>query len=120
MDSRALRRCRIGEEYAESILFDLVEVKHRGKGRNGECAGWLHRTTLATHLWFSTVDAERAGMAKPEPSPRYVRLLRKEYVSLFQLGHNIGVPLDFAMTNAFALDHLCHTNEVGWQALKCD
>jgi hypothetical protein len=64
-------------------------------------------------LGFSKVDVEHGGLAKPKPSPRHVRLLRKEDVSLFQLCHDIGVPFDFLMTNAFAIDHLNHTNEVG-------
>jgi hypothetical protein len=52
-------------------------------------------------------------MAKPELSPRNVRLFRKKYVSLFQLSHNIGVPLDFLMLNAFAINHLNHANKIG-------
>jgi hypothetical protein len=52
-------------------------------------------------------------MAKPELSPRYVRLLRKEYVSLFQFGHYIRVPLDFLTLNAFAVDNLNHADQFG-------
>ena len=59
-------------------------------------------------LGFPKVDVEHAGMAKPKLSPRYLRLLCKEYVSLFYLGHNIEVPLDFLMTNAIAGDNLTH------------
>jgi len=59
-------------------------------------------------------------MAKPEFSPRNVRLLRKEYVSLFQFSHNIGVPLDFLMMSAFAVNHLNHADDVGRQALEAD
>jgi len=59
-------------------------------------------------------------MPQSELSPSNVRLLRKEYVFCFQLGHNIGVPFDFLMPNALAVDHLNHTDEVGRQALKGD
>jgi len=59
-------------------------------------------------------------MTKHDLLPRNVRLLCKEYVSFFQFGHNIGVPLDFLMTNAFAVNHLIHADEVGQQALKSD
>jgi hypothetical protein len=52
-------------------------------------------------------------MAKPECSPGNVSLLRKEYVSLFQFGHNIGMLLDFLMPNAFAVNHLNHADEAG-------
>jgi hypothetical protein len=59
-------------------------------------------------------------MANSEFSPRNVRLLRKEYVFVFQFGHNIRVPLDFLMLNAFAVDHLNHADVVGRQALEAD
>lgn len=59
-------------------------------------------------------------MAKPELSPRQVRLLRKEYVSLFQFSHDIGVPSDFRMVNTFAVDDLNDTDEIGRQALEGD
>ena len=52
-------------------------------------------------------------MTKLEVPPRHVRLLRKEYVFLFQLGHDIGVPFDFLMPNAFAVSYLNHADEVG-------
>ena len=71
-------------------------------------------------LGFPKVNVELAGMAKPEPSPRRVRLLCEEYISLFQLSHNVGVPMDSLMTNAFAFDHLNHANEVGCQAVEGD
>lgn len=75
---------------------------------------WQHALRLPK------INVELAGMPKSELSPSYVRLLRKEYVSLFQLGHNNGVPLDFLMMDAFAVDHLNHTDEVGRQALEAD
>lgn len=60
-------------------------------------------------------------MTKFEFSPRHVRLLRKEYIFLFQFGHNIVVPLDFLMMmHAFAVDHLSHADEIGRQALEAD
>jgi hypothetical protein len=71
-------------------------------------------------LGFSKVDVEHGGLAKPQPSPRNIRLLRKEDVSLFQIGHDIGVPLNLPMTNAFARDHLNHTDQARRQALKGD
>jgi hypothetical protein len=71
-------------------------------------------------LGLPKIDVECAGMAKPECSPGNVRLLRKEYVSLFQFGHNIGMLLDFLMLNAFAVNHLNHANEARRQALKSD
>ena len=57
-------------------------------------------------LGFSKVDVEHGGLAKPKPSPRHVRLLRKEDVSLFYLGHNVGVSVDFLMMDASAIEHL--------------
>jgi hypothetical protein len=71
-------------------------------------------------LEFPKVDIEYAGMAQPEASPRSVRLLCEEYVSLFQLGHHIWAPMDFLVTSAFTIDHLNHTNQIGRQALKRD
>jgi hypothetical protein len=59
-------------------------------------------------------------MAKPECSPGYVRLLCKEYVSLFQFGNDIGMLLDVLVLNAFAVNHLNHANEATRQALKSD
>jgi hypothetical protein len=52
--------------------------------------------------------------------PRNVCLLREEYVSRFKLGHNIGVPSDLLMVEAFPTDHLTHLNIIGLRALEAD
>ena len=75
---------------------------------------------IKAQLRFPKIDVEHTGMAKPEVPPRRVRLLCEEDVSLFQPGHDVGMPFDFLITNAFAIDHLNHTNEIEWQALKGD
>ena len=60
-------------------------------------------------------------MTKLEISPRHFRLFRKEYVSLFPFGHDIGVPLDFLMTlNAFAVKYLNHADEIIREVLEAD
>ena len=59
-------------------------------------------------------------MTKLELSPRHVCLLGKEYVFLFQLCHNIGMPFDFLTMQAFAVDYLNHADEIGCQALEAD
>ena len=63
-------------------------------------------------LRLPKVDVEQAGMTTHNLTPRRVCLLRKEYISLFDLGHNMGVSLDFLMMNAFAVDDLTHLDEV--------
>ena len=59
-------------------------------------------------------------MTKLELPPRHVRLLRKEYVLLFQLGHDIGVQFDFLKMKAFAVNYLNDADEIGCQALEAD
>ena len=58
------------------------------------------------------VDVEHAGMTPHDLVPRGVCLVREEYISLFDLRHNIRVPLDLVMMEAFAVDHLTHLYKV--------
>ena len=71
---------------------------------------WVRLRKLRLRL--PKVDVECAGMTQPDLFPRQVCLLRKEDVSLFYFGHNIGVSLGFLMMNALAVDHLAHLDEV--------
>lgn len=71
-------------------------------------------------LRLPKVDAERAGMASHNLAPRGVSLVRKEYVSLFDLRHNVRVPLDLMMMEAFATDHLTYLYQVRGRALEAD
>ena len=63
-------------------------------------------------LRLANVDAEQTGVTPHDLVSRGVCLLREEYISLSDLGHNIGVSLDFVMMNAFAVDDLTHPDEV--------
>jgi hypothetical protein len=47
-------------------------------------------------------------------------LLGEEDISLFDLGHDIGVSPDFMVLNALAVDHLIDLDEVGRRALEGD
>ena len=67
---------------------------------------------MATRLGLAKVDVEYAGMTKLDLFPRGACLLREEHVSLFYFGHNVEVSLDNLMMNAFAVDHLTHTDEI--------
>ena len=51
-------------------------------------------------------------MAPHHLVPRGVCLLREEYISLFDLGHNIGVSLDIWVVNRFAVDQLTYLYKV--------
>jgi hypothetical protein len=59
-------------------------------------------------------------MTTHDLTPRGVCLFREEYISLFDLGHNIGVSLDFLMMKAFAINHVTHLYEVRRRALEAD
>ena len=63
-------------------------------------------------LGFPKVDVECAGMTQPDLFPRQVCLFRKEDVSLFYFGNNIGVSVEFLMMDAFTVEHLSDLDEV--------
>jgi len=71
-------------------------------------------------LGLPKVDIKYARTATSDLIPRDVCLLREEYVPLLHLGHDVGVPLDFLVVNAFASDHLAHLDVVRWRALEAD
>jgi hypothetical protein len=75
---------------------------------------------LGQPLGLPKVDIELAGVAKPDLFPRQVCLLRKEDVSLFYLGHNIRVSVDFPMMDAFAVEHLSDLEDARGRALEAD
>ena len=71
-------------------------------------------------LGLPKVDIENAGMTTLDLSPRDACLLREEYVSRFKLSHDIGVPLDFLMVEAFPTDRLTHLDVIRLRALEAD
>jgi hypothetical protein len=73
-----------------------------------------------SRLRLPKVDVEQAGMTTHDLALRGVCLVREEYISLFDLGHNIGVSLDLPMMKAFAVDRLTHLYKVRRRTLEAD